>query len=80
MIPVPRYFLLDHRKPGQDFRFDLPATGAGTIAAMAEVKAKVLAVEAGQSLLFDREAMIAAADRAGIAVVGIREDGDEIVL
>ena len=66
------------RKPGQDFRFDLPATGAGTIAAMAEVKAKVLAVEAGQSLLFDREAMIAAADRAGIAVVGIKAEGDEI--
>jgi DUF1009 family protein len=34
----------------------------------------VLAVEAGQSLLFDCEAMIAAADRAGIVVVGVEED------
>lgn len=66
------------RKPGQDFRFDLPATGAGTIAVMAEVKASVLAVEAGQSLLFDPEAMIAAANRAGIVVVGIQADGDEL--
>ena len=64
------------RKPGQDFRFDLPATGTRTIETLASVKGSVLAVEAGQSLLFDREAMIAAADRAGIAVVGVQEDKD----
>lgn len=62
------------KKPGQDFRFDLPATGSATIATLAEVGGSVLAVEAGQSLLFDREAMIAAADQAGIAVVGVREE------
>jgi DUF1009 family protein len=62
------------KKPGQDFRFDLPATGTKTIETIASVKGSVLAVEAGQSLLFDREAMIAAADRAGIVVVGVEED------
>jgi DUF1009 family protein len=41
---------------------------------LASVKGSVLAVEAGQSLLFDREAMIAAANRAGIVVVGMEED------
>lgn len=66
------------KKPGQDFRFDLPATGAKTIETLASVKGAVLAVEAGQSLIFDREAMIAAADRAGIVVIGI-EDGDTAV-
>ena len=66
------------RKPGQDFRFDLPATGLGTITTMAEVKAEVLAVEAGQSLLFDRGAMVAAADQAGMVVVGLRCDGDTL--
>ena len=64
------------KKPGQDFRFDLPATGSATIATLAEVGGRVLAVEAGQSLLFDREAMIAAADQAGISVVGVREEED----
>ncbi len=64
------------KKPGQDFRFDLPATGNATIATLAEVQGRVLAVEAGQSLLFDPETMIAAADRAGISVVGVREEGD----
>ena len=65
------------RKPGQDFRFDLPATGLATITTLRGVKAAVLAVEAGQSLLFDREEMIREADAAGIVVVGIteREDG-----
>ncbi len=62
------------RKPGQDFRFDLPATGVGTIETLAAVKGAVLAVEAGQSLLFDRAAMVRAADRAGIVVVGLGED------
>lgn len=62
------------KKPEQDFRFDLPATGEGTIETLAAVKGAVLAVEAGQSLIFDREAMIRAADRAGIVVIGLCED------
>jgi len=64
------------KKPGQDFRFDLPATGSSTIETLAEVRGRALAVEAGQSLLFDPEKMIAAADRAGISVVGVREEDD----
>ncbi len=64
------------KKPGQDFRFDLPATGVKTVETLAAVKGSVLAVEAGQSLLFDREAMVAAANRASIVVIGL--EGDEI--
>ncbi|MFZ5759861.1 MAG: LpxI family protein [Thermodesulfobacteriota bacterium] len=64
------------KKPDQDFRFDLPATGPTTIESMLEVKAAVLAVEAGQSLLFDREAMLRRADKAGIVVVGVFEEAD----
>ncbi|MBU1232944.1 MAG: UDP-2,3-diacylglucosamine diphosphatase LpxI [Proteobacteria bacterium] len=61
------------KKPNQDFRFDLPATGIKTIETLASVKGAVLAVEAGQSLIFDREATVKAADEAGIVVVGIKE-------
>jgi len=64
------------RKPNQDFRFDLPATGVKTIESMRQVKSCVLAVEAGQSLLFDRQQMIDTADRAGIAVIGVEELSD----
>lgn len=58
------------KKPGQDFRFDLPATGPKTIDSMIEAKASVLAVEAGQSLLFDRDEVLMKANKAGIVIVG----------
>lgn len=64
------------RKPGQDFRFDLPATGHKTIKTLASVDGAVLAVEAGQSILFDREKTIAAANKNGIVIVGVREKPD----
>lgn len=64
-------------KPQQDLRFDLPAVGPRTIQTMASVKATVLAVEAGKSVLLDRQEMLNLADRAGIAVVGISEKGGE---
>jgi DUF1009 family protein len=64
------------KKPSQDFRFDLPATGLKTVETLASVKGAVLAVEAGQSLLFDREIMVAAANKAGIVVVGVTENFD----
>ncbi len=64
------------RKPGQDFRFDLPATGLNTIRSLCSVRGAVLAVEAGQSLLFDKELMIEEANKAGIVVVGVSERKD----
>jgi len=58
-------------KPQQDLRFDLPAVGPATIETMASVKASVLAVEAGRSILLDREDMCRRAERARIAIVGV---------
>jgi DUF1009 family protein len=56
-------------KPNQDMRFDVPVIGVATIEAMARAGATCLAVEAGRTLLFDATAIVAAADRAGIAMV-----------
>ena len=58
-------------KPQQDLRFDLPAVGPRTIEVMASVKASVLAIEAGRTILLDREIMLAKARSARIAIVGI---------
>jgi DUF1009 family protein len=58
-------------KPQQDLRFDLPAVGPKTIEVMASVKASALALEAGRSVLLDREETIQKAERAGIAIVGL---------
>ena len=55
-------------KPSQDLRFDVPAVGLQTIDAMRAVKARVLVIEAGKTLLFDRERMIQEADLAGITI------------
>jgi hypothetical protein len=57
-------------KPNQDMRFDVPVVGVPTIDAMRTAGATCLCVEAGHTLLFDREAMIAAANAAGIAIIG----------
>jgi hypothetical protein len=56
-------------KPKQDMRFDVPVIGEATIAAMREARATCLALEAGRTLIFDRERVIADADAAGIAIV-----------
>jgi UDP-2,3-diacylglucosamine hydrolase len=58
-------------KPQQDLRFDLPAVGPRTIEVMASVKASVLAVEAGRTVLLDREIMLEQARSSRIAIVGI---------
>ncbi len=58
-------------KPQQDLRFDLPAVGPRTIEVMASVKASVLAIEAGRTVLLDREIMLDKARSARIAIVGI---------
>jgi UDP-2,3-diacylglucosamine hydrolase len=62
-------------KPNQDMRFDVPVVGVPTIEAMIAAGATCLCVEAGGTLVFDREAMIAAADAAGIAMAGESLDG-----
>ena len=61
-------------KPGQDTRFDLPSVGVETIEQMVQVKASVLAVEAGRTLFFDRDSTIDLANRSSIAVVGVDRD------
>lgn len=62
-------------KPQQDLRFDLPAIGPRTIEVMASVKAAVLAVEAGRTVMLDRELLLGKAEAMRIAVVGIKSDG-----
>ena len=58
-------------KPGQDLRFDLPAVGPATIAALQAAGCSALAIEAGHTVLLDREELAAAADAARIAVEGV---------
>jgi DUF1009 family protein len=57
-------------KPNQDMRFDVPVVGVSTIEGMSAVGATVLSVDAGKTLMIDGEAIVRAANEAGISVVG----------
>jgi hypothetical protein len=63
-------------KPDQDRRLDLPSIGAGTIELLVRYKMACLAFDADGTLFFDREVALAAADRNGIAVVGLPRGAD----
>lgn len=57
-------------KPTQDVRFDLPAAGPVTLEVMREAGAKVLAVEAGKTVLLDAQLLFSDAMKLGFSVVG----------
>ena len=61
-------------KPQQDLRFDLPSAGADTIRIMAQYNASVLALEAGRSITFDRDEMVALADANKISIIAMDDD------
>ena len=61
-------------KPDQDLRFDVPAVGLKTIQTMAKVKASALAIEAGKTLVFDRDRMLRFADENSIAIYSTTEE------
>jgi hypothetical protein len=56
-------------KPNQDMRFDVPVIGVETLRVAAEAKLRVIAVEAGKTLLLERDAVAKLADRSKISIV-----------
>ena len=56
-------------KPNQDLRFDVPVVGLKTIQTMIKAKTVCLAIEAGKTLLIDREASVKLADKNNICIV-----------
>jgi len=56
-------------KPNQDMRFDVPVIGMATVETMIRAGASCLSIEAGRTLLFDRDSLLERASRAGIAIV-----------
>ena len=56
-------------KPSQDMRFDVPVIGVATVEVAAEVRLRVISVEAVRTLLLEKDAVIASAERANISIV-----------
>jgi hypothetical protein len=61
-------------KPKQDMRFDVPGVGPDTLDSMIEAGAVALVIEAGKTLVVDRETMVAKADQHGITIVAMAGD------
>ena len=59
-------------KPNQDMRFDVPVIGQSTIETMVRAGATCLSIEAGRTLLFDRESLLKRASDVGITIVAAR--------
>jgi len=57
-------------KPKQDMRFDVPVVGLATVDAMRAAGATAFSIDAGRTLVLDGDRMFAAANGAGIAIVG----------
>ncbi|MBI2788140.1 MAG: UDP-2,3-diacylglucosamine diphosphatase LpxI [Elusimicrobia bacterium] len=62
-------------KPRQDFRFDLPVVGLDSLVHFKKLGVKALALEAGATLIFDRDRFASDADSAGIAAAGFPPEG-----
>jgi DUF1009 family protein len=64
-------------KPRQDMRFDVPVIGTATIDAMLAAGATCLCVEAGRTLVFDRDAVVAQANAAAICIVAVASPAEQ---
>lgn len=58
-------------KPQQDMRFDVPTIGTSTVENLGRARARVLAIEAGKTIVIDQDEVIALADRLGLTVVAV---------
>lgn len=65
-------------KPDQDMRFDVPTIGTETIKTMHAAGGRVLAIEAGKTIILDEPAVVELADRLGIAVVSLKAEEIEL--
>ncbi|MDE2005398.1 MAG: UDP-2,3-diacylglucosamine diphosphatase LpxI [Rhodospirillales bacterium] len=72
--PGPGGVLVKLAKPGQEQRADLPTLGAATIRAAAAAGLRGIAYGASTTLIADREALVAAADAAGLFLLGLTPD------
>ena len=64
-------------KPRQDLRFDIPIIGLETLKVCAEASVSALALEAGSTMIFDKEKFIKQADAQGLSIVGYPSLGPE---
>jgi hypothetical protein len=58
-------------KPSQDKRFDIPAIGLKTIKTMKKYKADLIAVEAGETIIVDKDRVVKYANKHNIVIMAV---------
>jgi DUF1009 family protein len=71
MCPAGGFVVVKVAKPQQDMRFDVPTVGCATIETMRRAGGRVLAVEAGKTIILDQPDTVTLADRYGISIVAL---------
>ena len=71
LCPVGGWTLIKVSNTNQDMRIDVPTIGATTIEKLAEARAGCLVLEAGKTVMLERQKVLELADRHKIAVVGL---------
>jgi UDP-2,3-diacylglucosamine hydrolase len=62
--------ILKVAKPNQDMRFDVPVIGVETLRSASEARLRAIAIEAGKTLLLERDAVVHLAQRSDISLIG----------
>ena len=74
LCPQGGFTLVKVAKPQQDMRFDVPTIGLGTIESLLSAGGKVLAIEAGKTIVIDQDQVVQLADKHGLTIIAL-EDG-----
>ena len=67
-------------KPQQDLRFDMPTIGIGTLESLRAAGGRVLAIEAGRTILVDADRLSIFAERSGVTIVSFFDDAGEALM
>jgi DUF1009 family protein len=71
LCPAGGWTLVKVAKPQQDMRFDVPTIGTSTVENLHKARARVLAIEAGRTIVIDQAEVVALADRYGLTIVAL---------
>src|SRR5204862_1674340 len=71
LCPAGGFVVVKVAKPQQDMRFDVPTVGCSTVESMHRAGGRVLAIEAGKTIVIDQADTFALADRYGISIVAL---------
>jgi DUF1009 family protein len=71
LCPAGGFVVVKVAKPQQDMRFDVPTVGCATVETLRRAGGRVLAVEAGKTILMDQDETVALANRYGLTIVAL---------